>query len=441
MIFVGCWCGVLLMSSAPTRAEPAPTGPTVAVRVAPGPYFVGQGVGLSVTVQQGEGEPEPAVEPPRTAQADLLALGLAGDSTGAAKSPTRVYGFVLVPRRSGELTVGPFRVRAAEDRLATSKPTTITVRSVPQAGRTAAFLGGVGPCRVTGAVDPNQVRVGQPVEFRLTLSGPGAWGSTQAPDLAGWSSLPPAFEVRAVTSEVEPGDPPTRTFRYRLRPLKPGRAVLPPVTVATFDPASGRFQTRATASQPIEVDPPPRFDPAAIQFDPIPAASAGAGHWIIGLVAGTVGILVAMATGRSRRRRTDRPISWRQEAAELQRWARRQGPGLAVTNVIHDRLARCLGRATGQPLAVLTPREAAASVAVLTRDDALAARVSRLVAECDRLRFDQGAEANATVGDLGEVVAEAVAVMQAIGQSVRQSRPVGRSRQRTDPGRQGRSPS
>ena len=415
MDVVGCGRGIIVVIVALAAGGAARAGVTVAARAQPGPAYVGQGVALDVTIARDAGDPEPTLEPPRPPGAELIPLPPA-PGPDPDRPGTTVRRFVLVPRRPGALTVGPFRARAGADRATASRPIALDVRPIPPAGRPAAFLGGVGAARVAAAVEPATVRVGQPVEVRITLAGPAAWGGARIPDLAAGAGLPPGFEIREATTQLDP-DVPTRTFRYRLRPLRAGRAVLPPVALATFDPASGRFQTQVTPGLPVLVEPPPRFDPARVDFGPEPAPrrrSPAVAAGMVGLAA--LGLVGGALLGRRWRirRRAAGPVRWAREAAELGRWAAGgDHPPVAVAAAIAARLAGALGRATGMPLAVLTPIDAEAAVTGLTRDAELARRARRLVDWCDRVRFDPG-----------EPVAEAVALMRAIGQGARGS-PVG----------------
>src|SRR5436309_2897022 len=82
--------------------------------------------------------------------------------------------------------------------------------------------------------------------------GPAAWGMTGRPELE-------RFDRLGVGLRVEPrpvdamNEPPSRTFSYTLRPTRPGEAVLPPVAIAAFDPATRRYVTHVTPGVPIRV--------------------------------------------------------------------------------------------------------------------------------------------------------------------------------------------
>ncbi len=73
-------------------------------------------------------------------------------------------------------------------------------------------------------------------------------------------------------------EPPSRTFVYRLRPTKAGEAVLPPVAIASYDPALSRYITHVTASVPVRVVAVASFDPATIDD---PESSDGSGRFTL----------------------------------------------------------------------------------------------------------------------------------------------------------------
>ena len=410
-----------MMAGVASAGGDHPAGVSVRIDVAPGPYHVGQGIVLEV---KGDGDgSEPVIEVPKLDQGRLVPLAPHPGTRPGDPAAGWARRFVLVPSHAGELKVRPFRVRDAAGRVLGTKLTQLTVRPIPQAGRSASFLGGVGPCRVAAAVTPTRARVGQEVEFRITLQGPGAWGSVLAPDLKAWSGFSPGLEVQPIGNRFEPGQPPSRVFVYRLRPRSAGSMILPPVAVTTFDPAPGRFETRATTGVGLTVSPPPRFDPTTIEFSPSPREiPPRRAPWLV-LAAGATLIAGGMIAAGLRNRRAKRPVSWEREARDLERWwaKDRREPGLGTE--IHDRLTRGLSREVGRPIAVLTPADAIRAVATVGDDPALATRVGTLVTRLDRLRFDEATPGGSNLVEADALVIEAVEIYKAIGRSVRPSRP------------------
>jgi len=420
MAYRFCWLGLLGLSllDQPVASSPPRGGGAVKVKLAPGPYLVGQGITLDVISDQAnERESLGEVEPPRIPQADLVAV----DPARSGPAGGVLARFFLVPRRSGNLTIPPFRVRQGGHVVA-SKPSIVSVANPSPNGRTPAFLGGVGDFRVAGQVEPKSVRVGEPVEVEIKMSGLAAVGSTLTPDVSPWLKLAAAFQIRDTSSHLDRSDPPTRTYRYRLRPTQPGRAVLPPIPLAAFDPGSKGYTTRYTPSLVVTIEGPPRFDPSRIDLgtDSMRGATSNdlRRRVALGLAlsVGGAGVALGVAWPTLRRRiarfRVDRPVSWRSEASRLARATLDLRNRIEVAEEVADRFARAIALATKQPVAVLTPEEAESAVLALTNDERLSRKAGRLVAALDEARFDPDAEA--TVGDRNPV-AEAVAVFRAIG--------------------------
>ena len=399
-------------------AESLASGPSVRVQLAEGPYRVGQSVAVDVTlIASGQASDSPRIDPPRISQADLFPM------EPSSRSVPRSWQFLLVARRAGPLTILPFRIQWG-DRWVTSKPATISVAPLPQSGRTPAFLGGVGDLQVSSKVDPTTIHLGETFAFRIELTGPGALGSNVAPDLRSWADLPIAIEVRDSSTLVNRDDPPSRVFLYQLRARSPGDAVLPPIRVATFDPSSRRYSTRSTASVTLKVTGPPQFDPSRIDFGSrtiIDPNSLRANHALIWLIlGGLVATGVIIWFGRAwRGQRAEQRVNWQREAVQLRRLTRSELPRSELAEAIVERLAGIVTRATRHPMAVLTPLEAKFAFEEITTDHNLGVRAESLVAALDQVRFDPATEA--TAGDSVRWVAEAVAILEAVGRS--QARP------------------
>ena len=66
--------------------------------------------------------------------------------------------------------------------------------------------------------------------------------------------------------------------RYRVLGVKvdqPGSAVLPPVTVASFDPKTAHYMTKASLGVAVRVTEPPGLDLATVDEAPLADSSAG----------------------------------------------------------------------------------------------------------------------------------------------------------------------
>ncbi len=230
---ISTWLGLVLILAPLPLDEPLKVTTTLSTK----PYFVGQGIEVKVEVDPGANSP--TVEAPRVQGAGVFPMP--SDST--QPSTTR---FVVVPEHAGPLDLPAIRARSG-DRSGTSKPSRLAVANVPPEGRTSAFLGGIGPFEVwaVAVAEPASVRPGETLEFRLHLSGPAAWGSVRPPDLNEWAT--PTLKVEFVAESLQAVGTPIRTYRYRVRPLKPGRLMLPPVAISAFDPSTRRYATKTTS--------------------------------------------------------------------------------------------------------------------------------------------------------------------------------------------------
>ncbi|HEX8203775.1 MAG TPA: hypothetical protein VF590_25080 [Isosphaeraceae bacterium] len=404
ILVILCLCA---LPGSPERPAPGSEAEPLRVRAAapPGTYYVGQAIEVQVAVVAA-GE-RPRLVAPRIEAAEVTPVGtalrpLAVSAIGdvVAEVNAYLYGYRIVPRRAGMLDVPPFVARLG-GRSGASPRFRIEIHRLPTA-RPRGFLGGVGAFEVEADARPRVLRVGQELEYRLRLTGPGARGSTHPPE-PGFDRVPLGLRVELLPGEAV-ADPPARTFRYRLRPTRAGEATLPPVAVAAFDPASGHFQTKLAGAVPIRVVDVPRLDPAALDYGS-PAAPSAARKVPPGRVA-AAGIAAVVTVG----------LGWavvlRWRRADLGRRARRWARGLEaeedaaeVGRRITDGLADYLHRAIGRPPGVLTPEEARRAIAWLAGDPDLADRAGRLIAECDRVRYaGRGASAEELVRRAQELI-------------------------------------
>jgi hypothetical protein len=378
---------LLLLATAPPSAAAGPI--EVRAEWPRGPFYVGQAIELTITAIATE---RPRVEPPRVAGADVTPVGsdvraLSTSGIGNVVTETSRYRFRfrLVPRRPGVLRVPPVSARAGA-RSATATPRPLTVRDLPP-GAPDAFLGGVGPLQLAAEARPPAVRVGRDLEYRLRLSGPAALGSRRRPALRGLDRAGLALDAQPLPDE-ETALPPSRVFRWRLRPARAGEARLPPVRVAHFDPGSGTYLTQVAPGVPIRVADVPRWDPSSWSYGASPSLAAWSGAVAPTLGGGLALAIAWAALAWARRRRRRVPRDPRRVAADLATAVAVLLPAAAIARRIAEGLADYLHLAAGRPPGALTPDEARRWVADLADPD-LGDRARRLVAECDRVLYDE----------------------------------------------------
>ena len=234
-----------------------------------GPYFVGQGIEL--TVEVAAGDRRPTLELPRLSQAELQITGTSFQPISSTEiGPVRVGANLyitqlrVVARRAGTLELPPILARL-DGQTGRSPARRLVIEPVPLAGRPAAFLGGVGAFSLQARVEPTSVRAGQEFLYRIEIHGPAAWGSISRPDLSRVERLPLAPRIEPLPDEYT-SNPPSRTFAFRIRPTRAGVAILPPTTIAAFDPDSRRYFTRATEGLPIKAIAVAPFDPGTVAY-------------------------------------------------------------------------------------------------------------------------------------------------------------------------------
>ncbi|WP_197491190.1 BatD family protein [Planctomyces sp. SH-PL62] len=418
---------VFLMLGSNLRAEDL----TVRARARGERILVGQGVDVFVDV--GAREQRPKLEPPALKGARMWLveeafrpLGLSAIGGSVASDNAFSTRFRLVATAPGRLDVPPIVARLG-DRSGRSKALRFTVENPPVAGRPPGFLGGVGDFTASAEVDPGQVRMGGEVTYRIRVQGPGAWGMTTGPDLGRLrgSSIEPRLERLADETSDEP---PGRAFVFRVRPMKSGEVVLPPVSIAAFDPRIDRYITRATNGVPLKVVAVPDFDAGGLDYRP-PTPDASARRIAVGLA---LGMLTLAAVGLFALRKRI-AAAWRRRfpggAREARRFAAEAGARLGDDAGSVEDLARRMiealveyaRKAVGRPPGALTPGEAEAAVARASGSNELGRRAASLAARCDQILFAaRGSGGGSVEGD--RLKEDARELFEALGRSAGRKR-------------------
>ena len=344
-----------------------------------GPIVVGQAI--EIDLQLDSTSNSPTFEPPQVIGALVIAVENQGRPASAR--------FVVLPRKPGVLEIPSFRVRQ-DGRSGGSRPLQRTIAATPSAGRTSAFLGGVGSFEIGASIDRPTLQAGQALEYRIKMTGTAAWGSEQSPDLSSWAAKIPGLRVEPLASRLAPTDPPTRTFLYRLRPLKGGQLVLPPVAVAAFDPSSQTFRTRVTPRLIVEVAAPPTFNPAVIDEGVHEQPSSSWQSWRITKIT-SLGLMVALPSisawliwhrADMRKRRDPRRLAAKLAASLDHGWSDHE-----AAKRITEGFATFLQDARGRNPGVLTPPETVEAFASLSGDLELARSAGQLIERCDRFNY------------------------------------------------------
>jgi len=399
---------------------------TVRVRARSDTILMGQGVDVFVDVPAADRRPKlelPRLDGARTWIVKETFTPTGMSAIGGATASGNVFStrLRLVATAPGRLVAPPI-VATVGGRSGSSAPLRLTVENPPIAGRPPGFLGGVGPFDATAEVEPGRTRVGQEVVYRIRVEGPAAWGMTARPSLDRLRRLP--IDPRVVERPDEAVDePPSRTFVYRIRPMKPGEVVLPPVVIASYDPTAGRYVSRATNGVPLKVVAAPTFDPDELDYRP-PTPGASPAKVLTALAAfAVVAAVVVLVLVRRRlarwvgtrfpgRRRAGRAFA-RQTARKLEA---REGSDEATARGVLDALVEYARLAADRPPGALTPEEARAAIARAGGSDELGRRAAETAARCDRILFAaRGTGGDADDGD--RLKRDARGLFEALGRS------------------------
>jgi hypothetical protein len=381
-----------LLAALPGEFEPASAqvgdriSPALATRleVEPGPHYVGQPIKARVLVVGEAVAPE--IEPPTTPDLEVVPgergfrpIAVTGIGNKVTETNRFLRDFILVPRRGGRLTIPPFRARAGA-RTGTTTPAQIEPRLPPPAGRPPGFLGGIGRLEVIARLVPESVRLGEPARLEIRLRGPGAFGSTTRPILTGLGKVPLGLKVAPAGAEWSPQSA-ERSWFYTVRASRSGMGKLPPVVVATFEPARHGYSTYISTSPTLRVAAPVLFQEGKIEQPPEPLGkpAPALGRIAAALLAGLLVLAAAILTFRWARG----PAAFaRGMARKLERATERE-----IAELGAKALAGYLARVVGWPGGELTAEEARRGVEEATGRADLASEAARFVDEIDRRRF------------------------------------------------------
>jgi hypothetical protein len=326
-----------------------------------------------------------------------------------------VVKFCVVAGRAGPLEIPAIKAQAG-GRSGRSQPKRLLIKPVPVEGRPAEFLGGVGRFDLSAEAAPKILRIGQELDFRIKVTGPAAWGMSGRPELARFERPELGLLITAGPDQTS-DEPPVRTFVYRLRATRAGEIILPPVSIASFDPALTRYVTHVTASVPIRVVAVPSFDPTAIPEDSLSRAAGWPSRIIWAVTVSVPVLLAAHLMLRHVRRRLERASAPYPERAR--RYAKRSAlkstsPETASCAALRiaERLSVYMKLGLGRPMGALTPDEAHEGVVRLTGSVELGEEAGRLTMRCDRILYG---ETTREADDVRPLLDDARRLFEALG--------------------------
>ncbi len=296
----------------------------------------------------------------------------------------------------------------------------IEVKPLP-AGAPKGFGGAVGQFEMRAEAIPGTVKAGDPVAVKVVVQGAGnlhAIAEPARPERSGFKFYDPKtnLETRKQGTRISG----QKTFEYVAIPQKAGQVILPPFTLAYFDPGQGRYKTVRTKSialhvTPGELAPQPvdglrgeevralGSDIRYIKPDRIHLADQGlllyqrSGFWLLQLVP-ILGVAGAYAYRRHRVRlegdvayaRRRRSRSEAQRRLGKTKGLMEAGDSAGFYGGVHRSLSQFIADRTNRAAAGLTADHIGAVLEEHGVDAQVIAGVQDVFGQCDQARFAPG---------------------------------------------------
>ena len=144
----------------------------------------------------------------------------------------------------GSYQVQPMTVESADLAL--------TVKALPEEGRPQGFSGAVGKFDFDASVSPGQVKVGDPVTLRMTISGDGNLQAVNMPDVKDFLKDKTAFKLYDPIVSQKDGK---KILEQVLIPAHERVNEIPAMTFSYFNPDEQKYQTISRGPFPLAVQP------------------------------------------------------------------------------------------------------------------------------------------------------------------------------------------
>ena len=321
-----------------------------------------------------------------------------------------------------------------EDLAVPSNKPVLEVSALPAQGRPANFSGLVGSFQISAAASPTDVRVGDPINLEVALSGPEYLDYVRLPSL----SLNPAMAAGfTIPDERAQGIVKGRTkiFTQAIRAKSVNVEEIPAIALNYFNPETGLYEVARTNPIPLQVDAtrmltsadldgidpatqaptnePPRLAPNYESVDALVRDKPGvlqftSAPWLLALAAPPMIFFGLLGLLRFRRRQPEVRVNAAAQHAlkQLQ----------SLTNPSPDDAARLWREYLGAKLDVTPLALTYADVEGRLRDAGASAELLQETAEvfraCDQARFS-GAQGTAS---FEQTVARAIRACQSIDQ-------------------------
>ena len=151
-----------------------------------------------------------------------------------------------------------------------SKPVTIHVKPLPEAGKPMDFNGAVGKYSIRASIDSKEVDTGDAAKLTVTIKGSGNLPVINAPAV-NWPAEMESYDVNT-KENIDKTKVPlsgSKTYAYSFISNRPGKYVIPPVKLSYFDPASHSYKTIETDPVDLRVNTSSKKKPPAITAIPV----------------------------------------------------------------------------------------------------------------------------------------------------------------------------
>ena len=326
---------------------------------------------------------------------------------------------IVAGRRShGLFDFDPFSAFDTQQVTVRSGDIEIEVKPLP-AGAPKGFGGAVGQFEMRAEAIPGQVKAGDPVAVKVVVQGAGnlhAIDEPIRPDRARFKFYDPKTHLETQKQGISG----QKTFEYVAIPQRAGQVILPPFTLAYFDPVQRRYKTVQTEPIALHVTPGERMpqpvdglrgeevralgsDIRYIKPDRIQLADQGlllyqrGGFWLLQLIP-VLGVAGAYAYRRHRVRlegdvayaRRRRSRSEAQRRLGKAKGLMEAGDSAGFHGEVHRSLAQFVADRTNRAAAGLTADHIGAVLVERGVDAQVIAGVQDVFDQCDQARFAPG---------------------------------------------------
>jgi hypothetical protein len=200
---------------------------------------------------------------------------------GTAKSPDHGLGGLLDRLFQPEVSGTPFTQHIVLD----SKPVTIHVRPLPEAGKPANFSGAVGKYSILATIDSKEVDTGDAALLSVVVEGSGNLPVINAPQI-NWPANMESYDV-SNKENIDKAKAPlsgSKVFTYSFICSKPGKYIIPPIQMSYFDPATRTYKDIETDPLHLQVNQAKKkkiTNPVTVPVNPIQPDWTKYGWWAV----------------------------------------------------------------------------------------------------------------------------------------------------------------